>query len=143
MTSYVAGFMIASEGRVALIRKTKPRWQAGRLNGIGGKIEPGETALQAMVREFREETGVETKPSDWHEFCVLGDNVDGFRVHFFVYHVVSFPDLHTTTEEEVLRVAISAVTVHNSIPNLTWLLPMALTIGTNEQARKFQVREIE
>lgn len=29
-------------------------FQAGRLNGIGGAVEPGETPLRAMVREFYE-----------------------------------------------------------------------------------------
>jgi 8-oxo-dGTP pyrophosphatase MutT (NUDIX family) len=27
---------------VLLIEKQKPAWQRGKLNGVGGKIEPGE-----------------------------------------------------------------------------------------------------
>lgn len=56
---YCLGFAFNAAGdRVLLIRKNRPAWQAGRLNGIGGKLEPGESALQAMVRECREETGL-------------------------------------------------------------------------------------
>ena len=55
---YVAGFCFSEcGGRVALIRKLKPEWQRGLLNGIGGKMEPGESLHSAMVREFEEETG--------------------------------------------------------------------------------------
>lgn len=42
MKKYVLGFMFSTEDRgqkVALIKKLKPKWQAGLLNGIGGKIE--------------------------------------------------------------------------------------------------------
>ena len=49
---YVAGFMFdSSYENVLLIRKTKPKWQEGLLNGVGGKIEPGEKELDAMKRE--------------------------------------------------------------------------------------------
>lgn len=64
--AYVCGFLICRTSQtnwVALIRKARPSWQAGRLNGIGGSIEPGETALSAMRREFEEEAGVVIE--DW------------------------------------------------------------------------------
>ena len=32
---------------------------AGKLNGFGGKLEPGETAAEAAARELREESGVQ------------------------------------------------------------------------------------
>ena len=57
---YVAGFAFNMDGdRVLLVLKKKPAWQNGRLNAIGGKIEANESPLQAMVREFREETDVQ------------------------------------------------------------------------------------
>ena len=65
---YVLGFMFSRDlERVLLIRKNRPAFQAGKFNGIGGKIEgtvkPLETPLQAMVREFEEEAG--QKITDW------------------------------------------------------------------------------
>jgi 8-oxo-dGTP diphosphatase len=54
---YVVGFQFNNAGdRVALIKKGRPEWQAGLWNGIGGGVERGESAEQAMEREFQEET---------------------------------------------------------------------------------------
>lgn len=48
---------IVKGGSVLLIRK-KRGLGAGKVNGPGGKIEPGETALEAAIREVQEEIGV-------------------------------------------------------------------------------------
>ncbi len=37
----------------------------GKWNGLGGKLDAGETPLQAAVREFKEEAFCETRPSQW------------------------------------------------------------------------------
>ncbi len=79
MIRYVCGFLFSLGSGVVLIEKRKPSWQAGRLNGVGGKIEPGETPLQAMVREFEEEAGLHV--DGWRQFCVLSGG--GFEVTFF------------------------------------------------------------
>lgn len=56
---YVLGFAFDEALRhVVLLQKAKPAWAAGMWNGLGGKIEPGEDAVGAMSREFREECGV-------------------------------------------------------------------------------------
>ena len=45
---------IVKGGRVLLIRK-KRGLGAGKVNGPGGKLDPGETALAAAIREVQEE----------------------------------------------------------------------------------------
>lgn len=121
-TYYVAGFLF-TEGNehVALIRKAKPQWQAGKLNAIGGKIEYGETPSQAMVREFGEETGL--RHTEWREFCVLEGPTS--RVHFFV----TVGPAHRLTSMETERIEIVRVATIRSeqtIENLQWLIPLAL-----------------
>lgn len=64
-TLYVLGFAFTPEGQVCLIEKKRPKWQAGRLNGIGGHVENGEAAQNAMQREFYEETSVDIAPEQW------------------------------------------------------------------------------
>jgi 8-oxo-dGTP diphosphatase len=45
---------IVKDGQILLIEK-KRGLGAGKINGPGGKIEPGETPLQAVIRETQEE----------------------------------------------------------------------------------------
>jgi len=49
---------VVRDGMILLIRK-KRGLGAGKINGPGGRLEPGETALEAAVRETREELGIE------------------------------------------------------------------------------------
>ena len=129
---YVAGFAFDErESKVALILKTRPDWQKGRLNGIGGHIEPGETPLAAMHREFEEETGGSAL---WQQFATLCG--DGFAVHFFCG--VTVDPLESLTDEQVVWVAVDDLP-DNVLPNLRWLIPMART----QQSRDwpFVIRE--
>ncbi len=48
---------IIKDGRILLIEK-KRGLGAGKINGPGGKIDPGETPLQAAIRETQEELHV-------------------------------------------------------------------------------------
>lgn len=49
----------------------------GRLNGIGGKVEPGETFIACAIRETAEETGYVVKPEDCQLRAVV-DLRDGY-----------------------------------------------------------------
>ena len=48
---------VARDGRLLLIEK-KRGLGAGKINGPGGRLEPGETPLQAAIREVQEEVCV-------------------------------------------------------------------------------------
>ena len=49
--------------QVLLIRKKRGHG-AGKINGPGGKIDPGETPLQAALRETEEETGIRVQHAE-------------------------------------------------------------------------------
>ncbi len=48
---------VIRDGEILLIRK-KRGLGAGKINGPGGRLEAGETALECAIRETREELGV-------------------------------------------------------------------------------------
>ena len=60
MVKVVAG-VIEKEGRVLIVRRGANDTLAGKWEFPGGKIEPGETAEEALRRELREELGIETE----------------------------------------------------------------------------------
>lgn len=124
-TSWVAGLLFNSNGEVALIKKTHPAWQAGKLNGIGGKIDEGESAADAMRREFLEEAGADIL--DWKEFALL--KVQDGQVHFFVAH--GDYELQSMTDEKVDWFDISNLQKLPLINNLEWLIPLALDKNNN------------
>lgn len=124
---YVAGLLFdeAGEGLV-LIKKNRPDWQRGKLNAVGGKVETGEHAWDAMHREFVEETGAATPA--WKHFA----NVQGGwgTVHFFkAFDDEAFRNVHTETDEEIVTVWRDDNWEHRryyKIPCLNWLIPLAL-----------------
>jgi 8-oxo-dGTP diphosphatase len=130
---YVVGFLFNHDyTRVALIQKTKPLWQNGLMNGIGGKTEPGETALQAMSREFMEETGVEGH-IDWQPFasfhsgkCDPSSPNQVIACFTASTDDITFYSVKTTTEEVVYTVNVRDIPTAKTVPNLKWLIPLAL-----------------
>lgn len=57
----VAGVIADVRGRILLARRTEGRDLAGLWEFPGGKVDPGETPEQALVRELREELGIEAR----------------------------------------------------------------------------------
>ena len=57
----VAGVIRDARGRVLLARRTEGRDLAGQWEFPGGKRESGESAEDALVRELREELGIEAR----------------------------------------------------------------------------------
>ena len=74
---------IIRNGHVLLIRK-KRGLGAGKVNAPGGRLEPGESVLQAAIREVQEEVGLTPVGLRWS-----GENrfqfVDGYSIHVHVF----------------------------------------------------------
>jgi 8-oxo-dGTP diphosphatase len=127
-TKYVVGFAFTEDReKVVLIRKTKPAWQYGRLNGVGGKVEPKEYPGNAMIREFQEEAGVATDFSDWRWYATLKGK--DFEVACFAAFKDSIVEkAHTKTSEVVGAYRwrdLYRELLEGSISNLPWLLALA------------------
>ncbi|WP_329742527.1 (deoxy)nucleoside triphosphate pyrophosphohydrolase [Dyella sp. A6] len=59
----MAGALIDGQGRVLLAQRPPGKHLAGAWEFPGGKLEPGESPLQGLARELREELGVAIDPS--------------------------------------------------------------------------------
>jgi 8-oxo-dGTP diphosphatase len=58
-TQVIVGAAIIDGGRVLACQRAEPPAMAGRWEFPGGKVEPGETEVVALVRECQEELGVQ------------------------------------------------------------------------------------
>lgn len=146
---YVCGF--AFDGTltsVLLILKQKgPIGMAGMLNGIGGKIELGESPVGAMRREFLEEvSGFDDNPPEWHHFHRMrhfdGEmRGNGATVHFYAAHCrdQEYWKAKPREQERVIPVSVHALLGGNCTPkpvyNLRYLIPMAHVYLSNPQLR--------
>lgn len=88
---------LTREDEVLLIHK-KTGLGAGKINGPGGKLEAGETAHEAAMREVEEELCIVP-----HEIFEMGelhfDFVDGLRLHCTVFRGQGFDGIPTETRE--------------------------------------------
>lgn len=93
-------FIVDEEaGRVLLIRK-KRGLGAGKINGPGGKMDPGETSQECAVRETQEELGVTAlepvKHGElWFQF------VDGLALHVDVFRATRWQGEPVETPEAI------------------------------------------
>lgn len=139
MTRMVCGLAFnADASQILLVQKTHPEWQKGRLNGIGGHVNEGETEIAAMVREFHEECGIRTAVHQWDSlFTLYGDRRRrapeeqvNWSVLFFRTCLPNsiFRTYRSTGAERVLNYSVTMVL--NEIqpyvmPNLHWIIPFA------------------
>jgi len=123
MQEYVVGLLMF-EDYVVMIRKAKPEWQAGRLNGVGGKIEPGEEPLTAMRRESLEEIGV---TPEWTQFARL-TYTEADLYFFAAEDETAFRLARQREIEPVEKWSIAFLRDNPHVlvaENLVWLLPLA------------------
>ena len=88
---------IRQEGRVLMIRK-KRGLGAGKINGVGGRLEKGETPEVGVIREAREELGI--TPLDVERRGELHfEFLDGYSLFCTVFVASEFDGAPIETEE--------------------------------------------
>lgn len=120
MREYVCCYVKPSTpGQCLLILKSKPEWQKGKLNLVGGKIEPGETVQQAACRELEEEASIVGA-----DFKIKGCLVHGDNLIWFLTCLQQTP-LRSRTEEPVSWYWVDDVLNNRPhIPNLKLIIPL-------------------
>lgn len=103
---YTLAFCL-TESHVLMLRRIKPP-NAGLWNGLGGKLEAGETPVQNIKREIFEEAGIEIEVNEQSykgilKWNVLEPNIIG-GAHLFFFKVMgkNLYKLEGDTEEGYL-----------------------------------------
>lgn len=60
MVLVAAVALVDADGRILVAQRPEGKKMAGLWEFPGGKVEPGETPEQALIRELQEELGIET-----------------------------------------------------------------------------------
>jgi len=96
----VAGVLTDARGRILLARRTAGRDLAGAWEFPGGKVEPGETALQALDRELHEELGIRIDGAT--PLISVPQAYPGKRIVLDVYRVAAFAGQARGVEKQAL-----------------------------------------
>ena len=123
MTRYVVG-LVFDEARdhVLLIHKRRPQWMAGKLNGIGGKVEASEGFRQAMERECAEESGLSGLA--WEPVSLLQG--PGFDVMFYAAFTQAVFYAIQKTDERLQVYPVRSLPEGRIMPNLPVMIALAL-----------------
>jgi 8-oxo-dGTP diphosphatase len=81
----VAAGIIVRDGRILIAQRKDGGRHAGRWEFPGGKIEPGERPEDALVREIREELGVEIRVGKLRAMLSHFYEKEGVRVEIHVF----------------------------------------------------------
>lgn len=76
----VACALIDTDNRVLLAQRPEGKNMAGLWEFPGGKIEPGETPEQSLVRELYEELGISTEPACLAPLTFASHAYDNFHL---------------------------------------------------------------
>lgn len=90
---------VVRDGEILLIRK-KRGLGAGKINGPGGRVDPGELPEQGAVREAQEEIGI-TPHAPIEKGQLSFQFVDGYSIHVHVFQTDSFSGTPYETDEAI------------------------------------------
>ena len=88
---------VIRDGQILLINK-KTGLGKGKVNGPGGKVEPGEKPEECAVRECQEELSITVSNLQYcgqHRFQF----VDGYSIHVWVYRTAEYEGIPTESLE--------------------------------------------
>lgn len=130
INSYVLGFLFnINLDKVLLMKKNRPEWQKGKLNGIGGKIEKDEEILAAMNRECEEEIGLLLTWIYFGKMIGINNDNNSFYCHIFATATDDIYKFRQIEDEKLEIYDINdALYRKDMVENLKFLIPL-LTCG--------------
>lgn len=84
----VVAAILEKEGKILLAQRPEHADQPGKWEFAGGKVEAGETQPEALIRELREELGIEAVPARY--VASHKREVSQRLIHLHAWHVPEF-----------------------------------------------------
>ena len=84
LTPVAVHLLLVKEGRFLLLRRHNTGYEDGNYSVVAGHIEGGEDLRTAMIREAREEAGIEVSPANLEVVGVIHFKGDRAYIHFFL-----------------------------------------------------------
>lgn len=120
------------ENQVLMIHRNQKKndFHEGKWNGLGGKLDLGETAIQCAAREFEEESGAKTSIEQWTWAGVL--TFPNFKPH-------KKEDWHVSVyRTELTQEQVNQIVTTNKEGTLHWMpVSEILTLNLWEGDRIF------
>jgi 8-oxo-dGTP diphosphatase len=99
----VACALVDADGRVLIAQRPQGKQLAGLWEFPGGKVEQGETPEECLVRELREEIGVETKIACLAPLTFASHSYDDFHLLMPLYICRRFEGIAMPKEGQALK----------------------------------------
>ena len=134
MNNSIAG-IIFQDGLFLVGRRVEGGQMGGKWEFPGGKVDPGETHEQTIIREFHEELGLDAKPGE-HITSVTFENNSG-TVELHAYRVfLSLEENVTLSEHSELSWATMAeIESLDMVDSDKLLVPFLKEWSLNDQVR--------
>jgi 8-oxo-dGTP pyrophosphatase MutT (NUDIX family) len=146
---YVLGFPFEAGDLDQVLLQLKNRGPMNlidKYNGQGGKKEPHESPVGAMMREFREETGIDTVKEQWVRFHIVEE--PDYIIWCYAIELPNITALEMVdnpADEDLYCIELDCNDLgywtlncasHKIVPDLTWMIPMARLALTEAQMKK-------
>jgi 8-oxo-dGTP diphosphatase len=99
----VACALVDADRRVLIAQRPEGKAMAGLWEFPGGKVEPGETPEAALIRELREELGIETKEACLSPLSFASHSYESFHLLMPLYVCRKWQGLPAAREHAALK----------------------------------------
>ena len=97
----VVAALIWDKGRFLACQRPMEKARGGLWEFVGGKVEPGETKRQALIRECREELGITVSVGE--VFLELTHSYPDLTIHLTVFHASIAEGTPRLLEHQAMR----------------------------------------